>query len=314
MKNLFLSIAISLFSILTFGQEYHKLINESFYWDIPVADMAYICQGYGENIPRRYSISGDTLINDTLYSKIYYSTFINTWEPPAPNCPPFLVDTNKYLYPNVYLREDTIEKKVWRRSEYSGDELLYDFSLQQGDSVRLPYFDNGIYVHIDTVYTITTNDGISRKKFEFSSSYPAGFYIEGIGGVAGLFQEPYFQYLFEGGPWLQCVKDTDNNSIWSKYEGLGCYNFIMDVARPNHYKEIKIYPNPFSDYIRVETSIKGLSVKIYDLFGHGIFSQGIINKQAIDLSDINSGIYILKIKDRNNTIFTKRIIKMEGHN
>ena len=66
---------ILLFPVVLSAQGYIKLINNDFYWDIPEADMGYICQGFGENGPYRYKFNGDTVIDGVTYSKLYYSDF-----------------------------------------------------------------------------------------------------------------------------------------------------------------------------------------------------------------------------------------------
>ena len=276
----------------------------------PTADMGYICGGFGETGPYRYCILGDTLIQNTTYSKIYYSSFINLNPPPSPNCPPFSVDTVFSLYPWYFLREDTIAKKVWRYSTFADeDELLYDSTLQQGDSIE--NIQTGTFHTIDTIYYITTNDGISRKKYEYGEGgfFPGGFYIEGIGGVAGLFELPF--YFFEEGTWLMCVKDINNNNI---YGNNNCYDFITNVPSVEKKYSIMIFPNPFTKYLNIETSSGSLNVKIYNLLGKELLNEKVAETKTIDMSSLNQGIYILKITQDKNELITKKIIKTRAYN
>ncbi len=304
-KILLLALLIS--PVVTFGQEYHKMINESFYWDVPYADMGYICSGFGDTGPFRYSISGDTLINNTSYSKIFISSFINLNIPPAPNCPPFAVDTVFSLFPYYFLREDTVERKVWRYSTFSGeDELLYDFTLLQGDSIE--NIETCSFHTIDTIYNIITNDGISRKKYEFGGSqwiFPGGFYIEGIGGAGGLFEVPF--YFFEEGSWLMCVKDN-NNTIYGNYN---CYDFISSVPDIDNNLHINMYPNPTSGKFWINNPNNKqdfISVEIFNSFGKKLMvfktSEDLI---PIDLSEKPKGVYLIRIKS-GLKIFTEKII------
>lgn len=310
MKKIFL-LSLLFCSIVTLGQTYHKLINESLYWDVPIAEPGYICTGYSEYGPYRYKFLGDTVINDKTYSKIYYSSFITLLEPPFPNCPPFVVDTNFSLLSNWFLREDTIEKKVWRYLTINTPEeiLLYDFSAEKGDTIEYAGFPDAI---IDTVYDIVTYDGVSRKRFEFGmqGSFPGGFYIEGIGGAGGLLEIPY--YAFEWGVWLQCVKDHDNNIIWDGSSN--CFDFLTNVSSHDINYSINIYPNPFATFIRIETTSGGrLQLKIYDHLGIELFTDEVFESKTIDLSFLYPGIYFLKASKDNTVIVTKRIIKISGH-
>ena len=71
-----------------------------------------------------------------------------------------------------------------------------------------------------------------------------------------------------------------------------------------------IYPNPVSDklYIETQTQILTQTIEIYDAFGR---QQLIANGQqptAIDVSNLNSGVYFIKIKT-NEGVITKRFVK-----
>lgn len=307
MKNiLLLSIVIS--SLVSFGQEYHKLINESYYWDVPYADQGYICNGFGDSGPFRYKFAGDTVINNITYSKIYYSSFINLNAPPAPNCPPFAVDTIFSLLEYCFLREDTVEKKVWRYMNINTPEeiLLFDFSVEQGDTIEYEGLSDVI---IDTIYNIITYDGKTRKIFEFGGiGFPGGFFIEGIGGAGGLIEVPY--YYFEAGTWLLCVKDNNSNTIWDNYSN--CYEFITNVQSIENKPLVKVFPNPFTKCINIENSTEIINVKIYNLLGKELLNETIIESKTIDMSSLNPGVFILKILKDQNEVITKKIIKTNG--
>ena len=48
---------------------------------------------------------------------------------------------------------------------------------------------------------------------------------------------------------------------------------------------------------------------ILNTLGQVILSQAADMQTTIDLKDINSGIYFLKVMDKNHTLYTTRIIK-----
>ena len=71
-----------------------------------------------------------------------------------------------------------------------------------------------------------------------------------------------------------------------------------------------IYPNPVNDnlYIETQTQILTQTIEIYDAFGR---QQLIANGQqptAIDVTNLNSGVYFIKIKT-NEGVITKRFVK-----
>lgn len=308
-KLLLLAVFISSFSL--FGQSYHKLLNESFYWDVPFAAQAYICGGFADIGPWRYKISGDTVINDMTYSKIYYSNF-SPVNPAPPNCPPFIVDTVFSHYPDVYLREDTVAKKVWLYKSNADDELLYDFTLQKGDTLQNQYL--GMYWIIDTVYYITTSDGVARRIFEYNDGWwpfpTEGWYIEGIGGMAGLFEHPY-PYP-EVGTWLMCVKDENDNVVWNNSGYSYCFDFITGVDEVSNAKAIHVFPNPFTDQLSIEAVSGKLDVKIYNLFGAQLINEEVEGSRVFDLSSFSPGIYMLHIRNDKNEIYTQKVVKANG--
>jgi len=70
---------------------------------------------------------------------------------------------------------------------------------------------------------------------------------------------------------------------------------------------IQIYPNPVTDYINVKSDSKIISVELMNLMGQRIIMQK-VNKltHQINLTDLQSGIYIVKVELENGTV-TRRI-------
>ncbi len=71
---------------------------------------------------------------------------------------------------------------------------------------------------------------------------------------------------------------------------------------------VRIFPNPCKDYIYIQTQTP-ISITVMNLTGQKIFAQNQSGKTAkIDLSNINPGLYIIKIQSPQG-IITKKIIK-----
>ncbi|WP_310557374.1 reprolysin-like metallopeptidase [Flavobacterium sp.] len=71
--------------------------------------------------------------------------------------------------------------------------------------------------------------------------------------------------------------------------------------------EIKLFPNPTSSILNIATVSEKATFKIYNLLGQTILN-GKISNSAIDVSNINTGNYIIEISD-NESIITKRFVK-----
>jgi hypothetical protein len=68
-------------------------------------------------------------------------------------------------------------------------------------------------------------------------------------------------------------------------------------------KPIKVYPNPVDHFLYIDDA-SGNEIKIYNSQGQIVFSQNIeSNHENADLSQLSSGIYLIKIADRTWKIF-----------
>ncbi len=86
-------------------------------------------------------------------------------------------------------------------------------------------------------------------------------------------------------------------------------NSLTGLTKNDFTNPLTIYPNPFKNLLSVE-GIGFSEIEMYDNLGKLVFSQiygKLIYKTQIDLSLLNSGFYLIKIKTRNSC-FTKKII------
>ena len=68
---------------------------------------------------------------------------------------------------------------------------------------------------------------------------------------------------------------------------------------------ISIYPNPASGIVSVNGVENIKSIKVYSILGS--LEKGVFNTNQIDISELSSGIHLIKVD--NGTVFTKKIIK-----
>lgn len=68
-----------------------------------------------------------------------------------------------------------------------------------------------------------------------------------------------------------------------------------------------VYPNPFTDHLRIESQLPVQFIEITDLQGRVVYSEAYLN-EGIDLPHLSSGLYILKIKS-GGKIFQHKLIK-----
>ncbi|MFN2262194.1 MAG: T9SS type A sorting domain-containing protein [Psychroflexus sp.] len=98
--------------------------------------------------------------------------------------------------------------------------------------------------------------------------------------------------------------------IWEAAGGTLAYqnNTTLKVYETSKI-DFKIYPNPTSDVLEIETeTLQNVKLSLFDLNGKPLRQVEVELPDSIDLSDLAQGNYILKI-ETDETEFTQRILK-----
>lgn len=69
-----------------------------------------------------------------------------------------------------------------------------------------------------------------------------------------------------------------------------------------------VYPNPFSSRIMIRTTVENLQVAVFNTIGQQVYS-GANEGEAIDLSQLAPGIYMLHLYTKQTTISNTKILK-----
>ncbi len=69
--------------------------------------------------------------------------------------------------------------------------------------------------------------------------------------------------------------------------------------------DVKLYPNPVRDILNIEIESDIQSIEIYNIQGQKVLSS---NQKQINVSDLASGMYLVRIQDIDNNIATKKIV------
>ena len=70
--------------------------------------------------------------------------------------------------------------------------------------------------------------------------------------------------------------------------------------------EAEIYPNPVQNVLNINVDNAIKSVEVFTLQGQKVLNS---TSNQVDMSSLNSGIYLVKITDENNSIATKKVVK-----
>jgi PKD repeat protein len=112
------------------------------------------------------------------------------------------------------------------------------------------------------------------------------------------------QWLNNGKGLLRCIiTNTNNCTDTAKLQLNVGPTGINDIKNSN----IKIYPNPTNNIINIEGLNKNVNntIQIFDVQGKLVITKTINEKGTIDLSELNKGVYVIKIGE-----VAQRIVKM----
>jgi subtilisin family serine protease len=107
----------------------------------------------------------------------------------------------------------------------------------------------------------------------------------------------------------------------SNETGSGCVNALLALEEIDKYEDttgindnlmadFNVYPNPVKDRLYIETSTQIQSIEVYDVYGRLQVTKTPSHQGdlSVDVSDLNSGLYFVKVKTEEGNI-VKRIIK-----
>lgn len=295
MKKIYLISLLMIFAFVANSQEYFMLLEENKTWNVlnvmvyysppnPVPDTSFSTS--------TYKISGDSVLNSNTYKKVYSSD------------EEFPVNWNY----NCLIREDTNNKKAWIKDSSENERLLYDFSINVGDSILLGHPEEQLYLYVDSIINININQTL-RKKYYFTCKVQPEYneiWIEGIGSDKGILASGS-AFIVGGWSRLLCVSENDE-LIYENPNYNDCYMITTGIQESK--KELfNIYPNPAKDKLYVDNpqNIEIKSIILSDYLGNEV-KCFIKNNNSYDVQDIPSGLYILKINYTKGVIIKKIII------
>ena len=294
-KYYLLILGISLIN-LAFCQDYYPFPDTNAIWNSKY-------DGYYGSFKERFGLYGDTTINNQVYKKVYRIEDDST------------LNLNNMTY-YAAIRENTSKQIFVKLTDFDEDILIYDFSLNIGDTVisNSPYgylnYDICVIADIDS---IEVENNQYRKRFKIND-WELDYWIEGIGSIDGLFH-PIMEYIIGTYSDLLCLKDNDTAVYINNPECDKCfctlYTPIEELAKNTEC--INIYPNPTTANIHIDFEFKkGLStIRLINSNGNLIESR-ITNLFPIQLNieNLPKGIYLIQLNTEKE-IFTKKFIKIE---
>ena len=220
-----------------------------------------------------------------------------TWTKYANN--PVITNGDMGTYDDMWLGTPAVIYKtdhyeMWYSSAGSQD---YNDTTKKFDTLRICF--------------ATSANGIDWTKYENNTLFNTG-------------TTPYDSLIDEGGPWApDVIFDADSNIYKMWFEAKG--GFLLATS-PNTFIysnndnpeftniDLKIYPNPISDYFIIDFSNLPKStwdISLYNVNGQKIkqFKDITDTKYIINTKSISKGAYLIKLTNSNGETITKKIIK-----
>jgi hypothetical protein len=247
---------------------------------------------------------------------------------------PFSFDTDRAeLY--ALVRYDSAEKRVYgmHPSYSAGNEfLMYDFSMQVGDSVRIASMERGISKLVAQCVgrdSVTLSNGEKRALLHIQMYNPEepweqlseSVWIEGIGSNFGLFSPDYGSsyscryerlvllcYAENGETLLELPENDINDSVKGD-----CFNSDMGLKVPETCSKssVEVFPNPASGQIRLRYEQGTLqSLQVFNAVGQEVLRQNLEgSEQVVNISTLAKGVYFLKIETDRATVVRKIVVE-----
>jgi hypothetical protein len=246
-----------------------------------------------------YTLSGDTIIGGTDYHKLI--------------CPVQVVSSNggcgitgTWVLPGHFagsIRQDLPNKKVFYVPPAdSVEQLLYDFNMQVGDTVKgytAPW--SGLTDTVQSIDSVLIGNDY-RKRLFLDPCYQI-YLIEGIGSTYGLIERSPGCITDASDFSITCFKQ--NSIVLFPASTTNC-DLITSVNNPvEKIGSVIISPNPFhgTATLRINTSsakFRG-QLKIYDLTGRILMKQEIGSAVSlINRNGLADGIYFLRLTGNEN--------------
>ncbi len=259
MKKITFLTLISIWCLNAVSQDYHPLFKGSKDWNILASECSF--DPGPPSIFHTEEFSFREGENDTIINfETYYAILANGYG---------------------YVREDTIEKKVWFLNNFDTEVLLYDFSLGIGDTTEL------LGLVVDTITEEVINQ-TTRKKYWLSNGE---VWIEGIGSSLGILRRNMIGWV--GATfWLLCAYENEE-LVYQNPDYNTCY--IQTSVKEVEGETISIYPNPAKETVYIKNLPNKINtVEVCDITGKVLRIVDLNKTESINISNLKQGVYFIK--------------------
>lgn len=320
MRNVVTGILLLFFVLQGRSQSsvYHFFPDSGFAWieeftDTPGAFCCCVSSQCTNFYSYTHYLGSDTVENNMHYQRLFESGFVIRTNLGTVTCPPNSYSPCYqyfYQFDCAWLREDSAARKIYiRMPGDTMDELLYDFNMLVGDTVRGSIGGGINYVSaIDSVqvgtdfhkrYWVTMFGG---NQPGYDSAYAT--ITEGLGGSQGVMMTLMPVDSSFGN--MICAYDQ-SVPVWPANQS-GCL-MPTGTERFEQHPAFAVFPNPAHDRIEVYTTGESGTITISDMQARAVCSVDVRQaKTEITLSHLPAGFYTINIYTSSGHTATQKLV------
>jgi len=287
MKQIPLSIILLLFQVLIFRNSWAQNYK---YVSFPDCNAIWSEVLWDSNSPAVFNqfalFKEDTVINGLTYHKLFHSNAATITSGNSKCIGGIREDSQKRIWVSN-LKNSTINYSL---SNTNGEIMLFDFSLQVGDTISakkdFANIGHGEYLVVKHIDSLQIHKSI-RKVFSFEKYFWIKW-IEGIGNVQGLIF-PYGELTTGGGliSKLICMHHNDTLMFLNDTSSDCIPQFVIDDVELFPNPDIKVYPNPVAGGIAYFDDLEFELLELFDLNGNLVRKENIKGTNCYELNVLN---------------------------
>lgn len=294
MKHLSVFVIFITFILQGYGQTYTPMLGNLEEW--------HLTSCYHGCLTDVYHTDGDTLIDGKSYK---------------------ILDGYHYISRTFLLREDIQEKKVYlnlKAPGYNQEYLLYDFSLEVGDSIRMqnpitPFPEDGGFFTLDSIVTKPLVNANLYDFFYFSpsssntiSSWNA-VWVEGLGSLS-MITAPGGNPDFYGVGQISCFF-KENELVYTDLEVVDECASILSRAEVNAMDGVELFKPVNEQICYLKNATRIMKVEVYSIQGKTVLTYSNHGNEivSLDLSTLDQGMYFVLVKGEGNEKKVFKVIK-----
>lgn len=292
MKRLYLMILISVMIL----QQSHS----QDYVPFPMQNAIWNTLFYGQTSPTniytinyQYKLMGDTVLNGTLYSKVYF-TETNNKNPDEIYIGGLREDDMKQIF--FFPVSQTLPTVAWHAfPNDTSEHMIYTFNNLEVGQI-LPVNADDKVIQVVSVDSVLIGDTY-RKRYGIQNEgiLALDYWIEGIGSTVEFLSA--FTFEFEWSFYTLCFKIEEDTYYINSPDGDNYCHYMVGVD-PVDIPNFRIYPNPTTGPLNIYSPFGGKTVvRVVNLQGQTILSS-VVNDEVnqIDVDNLRPGLYFVQLQ------------------